>query len=458
MTKDIREHIGRTYKDGGDIRSTVENMTRYVIQPPLDPSAGYTDTTDANGNVVKARDQFTFMEKEIFKQEINIYVKRKAELAANMQKEYSLFLGQCTELMKSKLKTSTQWTNILDKKDVFLLLEELKRITFNFEEQKYPILSIHNAKTAFYVFGQNDLTNTLYLEKFRNLVDIVTSLGGNLHDNAIVKMVAQRYHDLDDPFHSKLSKDEKNEIQKHAKDMYLAVSLIQKSDPKRFGKLQEEIENDYTKGANNYPRYIIKVYQLLKDFKCLHSGGGVGFGGQGISFSHLQKQKKKGKDLECWICGKAGHTKRICPCKDKPIEKDTVTESKTEEKGSKSKRKESSGKKYSVTFSQEEDDNAESESECSEFGAVQMDLVCAHHHAKLDLKCILLDNESMVHTFCNKSFTTNMFATDEHMSMATNGGAVKTKEECIVPHLSQQVWYHRKFITNILSLSMLAQL
>jgi hypothetical protein len=44
----------------------------------------------------------------IFKGQINAYIKREAIMHENMQKAYSLSLGQCIELLKAKLKQSNE--------------------------------------------------------------------------------------------------------------------------------------------------------------------------------------------------------------------------------------------------------------------------------------------------------------------------------------------------------------
>ena len=51
-------------------------------------------------------DNDTALLKMILNRNIDIYVKRDGILDENLQKSYSLINGQCTELLKSKLKTS----------------------------------------------------------------------------------------------------------------------------------------------------------------------------------------------------------------------------------------------------------------------------------------------------------------------------------------------------------------
>ena len=177
------------------------------------------------------------MDTEIFKQEINQYVRRKSTLQTNMQKAYSLVLGQCTELMKSKLKGDPDWDIIKTDLDVLKLLVEIKTISFRFEDQKYQVLEIHNSKSNFYSFRQNDYPNSTYLTKFRNLADIASSLGGHLQDEAILVMAVKLLHPtLTDPRDSSLSPTEVEEVKETAEELYLSLSLIQHADRKRYSR------------------------------------------------------------------------------------------------------------------------------------------------------------------------------------------------------------------------------
>jgi hypothetical protein len=82
--KRIAEYLGAEYKQGGDIRSTVENEQALPIPIPAEPELVGTATV------------LTTAQTLIFKGEINEYIKRQATLQENMQKAYSLVLGQCT--------------------------------------------------------------------------------------------------------------------------------------------------------------------------------------------------------------------------------------------------------------------------------------------------------------------------------------------------------------------------
>ena len=93
--KRIAEYVGAEFKYGGGVRSSIENCKRFEIPMPTAPSDNDIDLL-----------------KMILNRKIDIYVKRDGILDENLQKAYSLIHGQCTELLKSKLKTSANWETI----------------------------------------------------------------------------------------------------------------------------------------------------------------------------------------------------------------------------------------------------------------------------------------------------------------------------------------------------------
>ena len=66
---------------------------------------------------------------------------------------------------------------------------------------------------------------------------------------------------------SDLDEDKRATINAAARYIYLSCAFIFASDPKRYGRLVEELENDYTNGNNNYPTNMVKAYQLINEYK-----------------------------------------------------------------------------------------------------------------------------------------------------------------------------------------------
>jgi hypothetical protein len=90
--KRISKHVGAEYKHGGDIRSSIINKAKIDILLP--PTPVYTDPSTAQDETRKL----------IFKGLITSYTKRQEALDDYVPKAYSLVLGQCTNLLQSKLK------------------------------------------------------------------------------------------------------------------------------------------------------------------------------------------------------------------------------------------------------------------------------------------------------------------------------------------------------------------
>ena len=142
------------------------------------------------------------------------------------------------------------------------LLEATRTIIYKFEDQKYLPLSLYHAKRNFYAFRQGKLPNPDYLDRFMNLVDMAESYGAKLSDQAMFK-IAQYSTVYSTIAEADLQDGDLKMIETTAQEIYLACAFVINSDLRRYGRLIEELENDYTKGNDNYPRNMVKAYQLL---------------------------------------------------------------------------------------------------------------------------------------------------------------------------------------------------
>ena len=58
---------------------------------------------------------------------------------------------------------------------------------------------------------------------------------------------------------------------KYAKQKHLVVAMLCGADRGEYGKLVEELQNDFTKGGDYYPADLTEAYKLLLKYKTLHS-------------------------------------------------------------------------------------------------------------------------------------------------------------------------------------------
>ena len=118
------------------------------------------------------------------------------------------------------------------------------------------------------------------------------------------------------------------ETKKTAQEQYLAVAFLLGADRSKFGRLLENLENDFLQGQNNYPKTITGAYNLLTNWKHgthmhnLPSNDGVTF-----TYTHddeendvtlvnsgNQEQTSLGKypHITCTNCNKKGHYATTC--------------------------------------------------------------------------------------------------------------------------------------------------
>jgi capsular polysaccharide biosynthesis protein len=196
----------------------------------------------------------------IFKGQLEAFVKRTVTLEDNIQKTCSLVIGQCTDLLQSKLKQQTQWNTISLEQDAITLVSLIKTITFKFEDQKFLPLALYQSKANVCNLRQNDMSNHEYLQRFQNLVDVATSYNGQLHDQSIVDICTEKLHP--GKTYRSLSEAQKLAVQTASSELHIAAMFIHQSDRRRFGKLSEELENSFTKGNDDYIQTILCLHAI----------------------------------------------------------------------------------------------------------------------------------------------------------------------------------------------------
>jgi hypothetical protein len=78
--------------------------------------------------------------------------------------------------------------------DVLGLTKLIKSIVFKFDDHKFLLVSLHQVKQNFYSLCQGTMTNTEYLEKFSNYVDIASSYDGKILDAAVLEYTRNKLH------------------------------------------------------------------------------------------------------------------------------------------------------------------------------------------------------------------------------------------------------------------------
>jgi hypothetical protein len=246
--KKIAEYVEREYTYGGDIRWTVKNEKRFTVPKPED-----SDETSASSAT----------EQRIWERCTEEYIKRDDILTENCETVYSLVMGQCTESMTAKLEGLEEYNSIQSNVDVIKLIKAIKGITY-----QYNTMTVFLATKQFYLLYQGrKCTHVQYLRKFQTCVSIVEQYGGSIgQDMGLVKAELEAMGVTSTDF-AAVSAAQKLEATQVAKDKYLAMAFLSGADERRCGKLLLDLQNDYTKGVNNYPVSVTSAFNLLVHYK-----------------------------------------------------------------------------------------------------------------------------------------------------------------------------------------------
>mmetsp|Transcript_1857 Transcript_1857/g.2163 ORF Transcript_1857/g.2163 Transcript_1857/m.2163 type:complete len:316 (+) Transcript_1857:405-1352(+) len=196
---------------------------------------------------------------EIWKLDMRDYRDKTKKRDKNNAKAFALILGQCSRAVRDRIEASSTWQGINDESDVIGLLKLIRQSIFTGATTRKKGQSLANAELAFYRFRQGDrMSNSEFLEKFKGLVEVVEHFGG---------AVGQSDERINEHTDTPLQPEEREQAKMKAKDAHLAMLLISMSDPKRYGQLAADLENEHTRGTDGYPTTVTAAYDMLVNYR-----------------------------------------------------------------------------------------------------------------------------------------------------------------------------------------------
>jgi hypothetical protein len=205
----------------------------------------------------------------IFNEEIRQFVKEKAGIVATMKGLYSVIWGQCSETLRSRLKSNSDHAAISATADSLGLLKALRAEMTDFKKLHYLPHSVHTIMWEFYQLAQGKhRTNHEYYDEFNDLVAAVNDCGAMIamHPTIYQEILNETVADARNP-----APDEQTMAGKIGRERYLAVAFLLGADQIRYGMMIEEIENEYLRNRDesskvgSYPLMIANAYEYLEN-------------------------------------------------------------------------------------------------------------------------------------------------------------------------------------------------
>jgi len=278
--------------------------------------------------------------------------------------------------------------------------------------------SISDAHGAYHSYRPApDVTLAVYLEEFSALVDTIEHYGGCIgHDTAVTDF---------EPSASTVE-----EKQKGARDKLLAMDFLKKAPRGRFSGLLTDLDNLFSRGANQYPKDLAEAHSLLVNYQPPRSSyqklplvpddnddtpvgselsftqlGAVVLGSDGATHAHIQ----------CFACKSKGHYANMCPA-DKDVQL------------------------LQLGKGPDTDDT-------SDFTFMSID-----SSMTIPKTWVLLDSQSTISIFCNRNLLTKICPCIKPLLIHTNGGHQISNHVGKVCNFGT-VWFNKKSLANILSLA-----
>jgi hypothetical protein len=273
------------------------------------------------------------------------------------------------------------------------------------------------------------MTDACFLEKFLTCVAVLEQYGGTIgRDQGAVEeeIEAAGYTIL-------TTAEETEQASDIARSKFLAMSYLLAVDIQRYGKLLDELENDFTKGTDNYPDSVTKAYNLVVNHKGQHHVVSHLFNdSEAVSFANVDGKKVPPDiaTIKCYACQKMGHYANECPSITEPNKIEGATMLIMEE-----------------TVKTEGDLN----------GAVDYDSsgeFSFHQGGSkyVDPNWILLDSQSTADIFCNPALLSNIRDAGKSLKVHCNAGTSIVTPVGTLKNYGE-VWFNNKAIANILSLA-----
>jgi hypothetical protein len=99
------------------------------------------------------------------------------------------------------------------------------------------------------------MTLTSYKTESQNRVDVIEHYGGAIgQDPELLSLVIASITDVD-------------ERAKSSRNRYIGMIFLAKSDRRRYGILWADLENQFARGNNQYPKELTEAYGMLVNYK-----------------------------------------------------------------------------------------------------------------------------------------------------------------------------------------------
>ena len=197
----------------------------------------------------------------IYSEQVKQYVKRKSLLMSNKAATHAVIWGQCSEAMKSRIKTLSEYQERTEANDCFWLLQKIRAVTMELDKKKHGTMSLLDARCELLTCQQgHNQTVGEYKETLKGWTDPIRFHGGTVAE----RIGAVPMHDAADIERTTAQREE------IATEETLAMLMIRGADPTKYVTLIADFSNQFVKGKDDeYPKNMASAESMLELYEPL---------------------------------------------------------------------------------------------------------------------------------------------------------------------------------------------
>ena len=460
-TEEIIRYSATKFKNGGDVERTLTDEAVMDIAMPNMPNPE-ADGTLPQGPMM------------IWKMEAGMVLTRRQLLETNLTSAYALIQGQCSDAVLEKVRGQANYATIHRDRDPVALLGLIRGVMFQYDSRKHRAVAIIEL-TSNMVSQTRHMSDSEYLEKFRTRMSVIDSAGGtiNMHHGLVTDALASQ-----GLTRATASAAEMITSNAAARNRWEAVCFLLRSDQHRYGKLIQELANDYNKGRDCYPESLTEAYELMLHDDRGHDNRPRTHGDSGVAFNAVgdvaagpatgtKAQANPRPDVTCNRCRRTGHFANKC-AETKALDGTVLATATAEEAGPVAvpavvEVPSVTGAVHATIRFEDEGDRYDFQflNDGEEVHQLNDGVLHSQHKGAtgqpVPSSWILLDNQSTVDVFSNGALLRNIRKSDTSCRISCNAGIVTTQLVGDLDGYPNPVWYHPEGIANILSLHRVGQ-
>ena len=166
------------------------------------------------------------------------------------------------QVLLDKMKHDADWDTTSQSYDPLTLYRLIEKTILGQTEDQYPFATVYEQECALYSFGQNQLTNEQWYERFNTKIDVGTAIGVTRQHKVLCEHVAAeasttKFEDLPEA--------EQLIIRDQAEERYLSYVFLRQSG-KQHNKLKVDLQNTFTTGDDGYSKNRQTTLHLLDKY------------------------------------------------------------------------------------------------------------------------------------------------------------------------------------------------